>query len=297
MANILPSKAPNLINAPDIYGKSYTDNLNNILRLYFNTIDGNNAYILNALVSLQDQIDTLQGEINALSAPPYFSAFQDGVTALTADITTANSTAPIHVTSTAGFPSSGYILIEDEIIGYTTTTSTTFDGTITRGALGSTAGKSAHSSGTAVSEAAAVTSTTSAAMRISNVICSNQITCTVPDTKIYLSKTGIYNIQISVQFLNYSTADDNVTVWVKKNSSYVDDSASVAQVPQKHAHGAGATILAVNFVDSFTAGDDIEIYWASNTGETILATYPSRTTPVTPASPSLIITITYVSSV
>ena len=31
--------APNLINAPDIYGKSYTDNLNNILRLYFNTID------------------------------------------------------------------------------------------------------------------------------------------------------------------------------------------------------------------------------------------------------------------
>lgn len=64
MANIIPSKAPSLINAPDSYGKSYTDNLNNILRLYFNTIDGNNAYILNTLISLQDQIDAQQIQIN-----------------------------------------------------------------------------------------------------------------------------------------------------------------------------------------------------------------------------------------
>lgn len=57
MANVIPSKAPNLINAPEVHSKSYTDNLNNILRLYFNTLDGNNAYILNTLVDIQAQID------------------------------------------------------------------------------------------------------------------------------------------------------------------------------------------------------------------------------------------------
>lgn len=33
------TKAPSLPNAQEVYGKSYTDNLNNLLRLYFNTID------------------------------------------------------------------------------------------------------------------------------------------------------------------------------------------------------------------------------------------------------------------
>ena len=216
MANILPSKAPNLINAPDIYGKSYTDNLNNILRLYFNTIDGNNAYILNALVSLQDQIDTIQTEISALTTPPYFSAFQDGTTTLTAGMTN-NSTTPIQVTSTAGFESSGWLIIEDEIVEYTGTTSTTFTG-ITRGAKGTT--NLAHLSGVAVSEATAVTSTTSAALKLDTIITSNDITCTVPASEVYFTKAGVYNIQFSAQFLNYTTADDNVTILVFKDRKY-----------------------------------------------------------------------------
>lgn len=33
------TKAPSLPNAQEVYGKSYTDNLNNILRMYYNTID------------------------------------------------------------------------------------------------------------------------------------------------------------------------------------------------------------------------------------------------------------------
>ena len=33
------TKAPSLPNAQEVYGKSYSDNLNNILRMYYNTID------------------------------------------------------------------------------------------------------------------------------------------------------------------------------------------------------------------------------------------------------------------
>jgi len=80
----------------------------------------------------------------------------------------------IQVTSTAGFESSGFLIIENEIVQYTTKTATTFDGTITRGVKGTT--NVAHTAGVSVSEAAAVTSTTSAAMKIDAVTVSNGIT-------------------------------------------------------------------------------------------------------------------------
>ena len=59
-----PSKAPRLPNASEVYAASYVNNLNNVLRLYFNQVDNNNAYILNTLISLQDQIDAQQIQIN-----------------------------------------------------------------------------------------------------------------------------------------------------------------------------------------------------------------------------------------
>ena len=133
-------------------------------------------------------------------------------------------------------------------------------------------------------------------MRLNVVTVSNDITCTTPDTKVYLGSDGYYNIQFSAQFLNYSGNDDDVTVWFKKNNIDVDFSASVAQVPPKHALGPGATIMALNYIDSFTADDYFELYWSSKSGETILATFPPATSPTRPASPSLILTVTFVSA-
>jgi hypothetical protein len=48
----------------------------------------------------------------------------------------ASATSAINVSSTTGFPTSGTIQIDQELITYTSTTSTTFAGTITRGASG-----------------------------------------------------------------------------------------------------------------------------------------------------------------
>jgi len=120
---------------------------------------------------------------------------------------------------------------------------------------------------------------------------------TVPDSRIYFDKSGIYNIQFSCQLLNYTTSDDNVTVWFKKNNVDVPYSASVQQVNPKHGSSPGAAILALNLIDSFDAGDYFELYWASNTGNTVLATFPAGTAPVHPVSPSLILTVTFVSAV
>ena len=225
---------------------------------------------------------------------PYFSAYQNGTTTLTANMTNV-STTPIQVTSTADFASSGFLLIENEIIQYTTKTATTFDGTITRGVKGTT--NVAHTAGVAVTEAAAVTSTTSAAMNIDTVIASNGITCTVPDSKVYFTNAGLYNIQFSAQLLNYTTSEDNVTIWLKKNGTDVPYSAGIQQVNSKHGTSPGAKIIGWNYVDTYAAGNYIELYWASETGNTVLSTYPAGISPVHPVSPSLILTVTFVSAV
>ena len=60
-------------------------------------------------------------------------------TRLTTNVGSSTSTSPLNVSSTAGFPTSGYITSPSgEVIGYTGTTSTTFTG-ITRGAFGTKA--------------------------------------------------------------------------------------------------------------------------------------------------------------
>lgn len=276
-----PPKAPNLLIAPVSYAQTYQDQLNNALRLYFNQIDNFGFGLLN-------------GTGGASIKFPYFAGYQNGVTTLSANITN-NSTTPITVADTTEFGSSGYILIGSEAIQYTTKTATQFDGTITRGVLGTT--NVAHTAGAYITEIAGVAAGSSAAVGLDTVTFSNGITCTVPDSKIYFDNKGIYNIQFSLQFLNFTTTDDNVTVWFKKNGTDVPASASIQQVLPKHGSYPGANILALNFIDQFDAGDYVQLYWASDTGNTMLATYPPGTSPTHPASPAVILTVTFVSAV
>ena len=220
----------------------------------------------------------------------YGSFYQNGHTNLTGAMTN-NSTTAIQVTDTSDFATAGFLIIEQEIVQYTGKTSTTFTG-ITRGVKGTT--NVSHDIGVAVSEAAGVTSSTSAAMTLDTEIVANGITVTLPDTKVYFDNTGVYNIQFSIQLLNYTETEDNVTVWFKKNNTDIDNSASVQYISGKHGTSPGATILALNYVDSFDANDYIELYWSSETGNTVLATYPPGSSPTRPASPSMILTVTQI---
>ena len=283
MPKIINPAPPNLPLATDQYERRYQDQFANVLRLYFNQLK-------NALGELFNK----QG--GKVLAFPYFSAYQNGYTTLTVAIPNGTSTAPIQVTSTAYFASSGYVLIGQELIGYTTKTATTLDGTITRGALGTNASKGAHAVGDYVSEAAAVTAGSSAAMSIDVVTDFNGVTCAAPDSNVYIENAGYYNIQFSAQLLNFSTAEDNVTIWIKQNGSDVTASAGVIEVSPKHGTSPGATIAGWNYVLPFNANDYFQLYWASDTGNTVLSTYPPGTSPTHPESPSLILTVTFVSA-
>lgn len=268
---------------PMDYSPEHFRQLIRVLEIYFNQLNAWNLQVYNALTS--------SGGASIIL--PYGAFYQNGTTALTGNLSN-NSTTPIPVTSTSAFQNSGFLIIGTEIIEYTGKTSNTFTG-ITRGVKGST--NVSHNTGDAVSEAAAVTVGTAAASIIDTVVSSYLVTCTVPDSRVYFSYAGIYNVQFSAQFLNFTTSDDNVTVWFRKNGTDVPESASIQQVNAKHGSSPGASILALNLIEVFAEGDYVELYWTSNSGNTILGTYPAGTTPTTPVSPSLILTATFVSAI
>jgi len=278
--DLRPPKAPNLPIAPVDYRQRYQDQLLNALRLYFNEIDNFGSGLLN-------------GTGGASIKFPYGAFHQDGATTLSANMTNV-STTPIQVASTASFPSAGLLLIQNEIVQYTSKTATTFDGTITRGVKSTT--NVAHTAGVAITEVQGITVGTAAAFLLNNTDYSNGITIS-NDTRVNIGVDGIYNIQFSIQLLNYDTNDDNVTVWLKKNGTDLANSASVDQVPSKHGSYPGACIMSLNIVEQFAAGDYFELYWHTDLGYAVVATYPAGTSPVHPVSPSLIMTVTFVSAV
>jgi hypothetical protein len=199
------------------------------------------------------------------------------------------------VGSTAGFKSAGTILIEQELIAYTGKTATSFTG-ITRSVYGSSG--SSHSAGVYVSEAQGVASASTAlAIPYDTTDTSNQVALDPADnSKVVFELPGYYNIQFSAQLLNCASSIDNVTFWFRKNTNDIAYTAGVVSVPSKHSGGVGAAIVSWNLIVDVNAGDNIQLMMASNTGNTVVATYPPGAAPVHPASPSIILTATFVSA-
>jgi len=273
---------PNLPLSPPEVSQRYIDQLNNVLRLYFNQLN-----------NFEQQFVAPTG--GSLLQFPNGAFYQDGVTTLTTGITNTSTTA-IVVASSADFAlSAGGLIVGTEIIKYTGKTATTFTG-ITRGAFGST--KAAHLAGATITEAqtlAAPTVATPAA--VFKTTSSNGVSIDPTDlTKVVFAVAGIYNIQFSIQMINYGGVVDDVTVWFRLNGVDIPYSAGIATVPAIHGGVAGGAILSWNLVQPIKANDYIQLMFTSDTGDSVAATYAGGAAPVHPISPSIIISATFVSA-
>jgi hypothetical protein len=277
------TKAPALPVAPTEYSRQYIDQLNNVLRLYFSQLD-----------NFVGQLTANGSNVTSNIVFPHGAFHQDGYTTLSTTIPNPTSTANIVVASTTGFQNTGTLLIGAEFISYSGATSNTFTG-ITRGMYSSTA--SSHNAGVYVSEAQAVAnSTTALAVIMSATDASEGVRIDPADkTKIVFDYAGYYNIQFSIQLLTFD-GEDNVVLWFKQNGDDVANSAGVVTVPATHGGQPGAAIVSWNLVLPLNANDYIQLYMASNTGNSLAATYPPGTAPVHPASPAVILTATFASA-
>lgn len=280
--NIIRNPAvPNLPLAPVGYERQYQDQLNNALRLYFNQLNNLNSVLIGSTGGAFLQF-------------PNGAWHQDGYTTLAVSLTNT-STTPIQVASTAGFLSAGALIIGSELIKYTGKTATTFTG-ITRGAYGSS--QASHTAGVYVAEAQPVpSSTTELVVSLTATDTANGIDLDPTDiTKVVAAVAGYYNIQFSAQLLTFDSSIDNVTLWFRQNGVDVPYSAGIVSIPAIHGGKPGAAIVSWNLVMALNAGDYFQLIMASDSGNTVAATYPPGTAPVHPASPSIILTATFVSA-
>jgi hypothetical protein len=140
----------------------------------------------------------------------------------------------------------------------------------------------------------ATSATTIYSMSLSTTDISNGVFVSGSDkTRIYFTDPGVYNVQFSAQFTN---SENNVThdlrLWPRKNNlSDIIDSNSVVTVPGAKSGTSGKIIAAWNFFVSASANDFIQMLWNADDANVItLATQSAGTSPVSPRTPSLILT-------
>lgn len=203
----------------------------------------------------------------------------------------SNTTAPIAVTSTAGWPATGALLIDQEVISYTGISGNTFTG-ITRHVSGSTGATHANGAGVSFAQVAAANTVTTVAIDQTDL--SSGVTVNASTHEVTIVNAGVYNCQFSVQTACADNAPDDIAVWFAVDGTAVASSASYVTTQQIHAGHLGAAIMTVNIFYQFTAGQKLTLKWVTLAGTSVITSYPSVVSPAIPSSPSVIFTVNQV---
>ena len=126
----------------------------------------------------------------------------------------------------------------------------------------------------------------------------------VADEGIHVDRTGVYNVQFSVQFANTAVTVRNVWVWLKKNGADLAGTGSKFDVHGAHLSSDGYLVAACNFLVPLAAEDYIALWWATElakvgaTDGVYIEKYDAAVSPfAVPAVPSVVLTLTFVSAV
>ena len=115
---------------------------------------------------------------------------------------------------------------------------------------------------------------------------------------IAVNQAGIYNYQFSVQLRNSDSQIHSAWIWLRVNNVDVLGTGSKFDVTARHGGVDGYNIAACNFYVEMQAGDTVEMWAAvSNTAVTFDADVASTSPFTMPAIPSVVATLTFVSSI
>jgi hypothetical protein len=116
------------------------------------------------------------------------------------------------------------------------------------------------------------------------------------NSRLNITYPGIYNLQFSIQFSNTDTQIHDVDVWAAINGTNVSNSNSRFSVPNSHGGVDGHLIASLNLFLSLETGDYVELYWRTNDLGVRIEHIPAAASPTRPATPSVITTMSFVSS-
>lgn len=116
-------------------------------------------------------------------------------------------------------------------------------------------------------------------------------------SRLNITYPGVYNLQFSIQFVNTDSQIHDVDVWAAINGTDVANSNSRFSVPNSHGGVDGHLIAALNLFLTMQAGDYVELYWHTTNTAVSVEQLPAGTSPTRPATPSVIATMAFVSSI
>jgi hypothetical protein len=126
---------------------------------------------------------------------------------------------------------------------------------------------------------------TAYAITLNNTSLTQGVSIGTPTSRVYVNRTGSYNIQFSLQLVSTNAASKDVYIWADVNGTSVPESATRITM----AGASESYVAAWNFVIRMSAGDYFRLMWStSNTNVQIAAVAASA--PV-PAIPSVILTV------
>jgi hypothetical protein len=116
-------------------------------------------------------------------------------------------------------------------------------------------------------------------------------------SRLNVRNTGLYNLEFSIQFKNTTNDSQDAEVWFRKNGTDIAASNSRFGLAARKSAGDPSHIIgALNFYVELVAGDYVELMWkVSDTGVAI-EHFAAGTSPTRPATPSVITTMSYVST-
>ena len=111
----------------------------------------------------------------------------------------------------------------------------------------------------------------------------------VDDTEVTVSADGIYNFQVTLQTDHIGGSDSTITTWINKNGTDVPYGGQQQTVKGNSVHA-----VYWNFSIDLTAGQYIEMYWA--TDDTNLSLDTQTATSPHPGIPSAVVAVSFVSN-
>lgn len=119
----------------------------------------------------------------------------------------------------------------------------------------------------------------------------------VDSTKLRADYSGLYNIQFSAQLINTTNDVQEVSIWFKKNGTNLAGSNSEFGAPQRKSTGtASRLIAALNLFVALEKNDYVQIAWRPSDIGVSIEHFGTQTTPNRPSTPSIIATMSYLSS-
>ena len=119
----------------------------------------------------------------------------------------------------------------------------------------------------------------------------------VDNTKLTAGFAGLYNIQFSIQFVNATNSHETVDIWFRKNGTDIAASNSKFGMSQRKSSGDNShDIGAMNFFVALQKDDYVQLAWRPSSTSTSIEYFAAGTSPTRPSTPSVIATMSYLSS-